>query len=161
MRYVATRLLVAALLNEKSTALAQRWLGGQPAGELAISDWVVNEFSAGLSMKLRTGGLEPPQRKDMSGILCVRRDSGSDSCEPVAVHDGELVHGLFPFLGGAYLVGEPVDQTAQRSGHRLAATADVSPQASSGPPPCEPRPGLPMGQGRPCWRRDEPLQSSP
>jgi hypothetical protein len=55
MRYVATGLLVAALLNEKSTTTAQRWLGGQPAGELAISDWVITEFSAALSMKLRIG----------------------------------------------------------------------------------------------------------
>jgi len=65
MRYVDTSLLVAALLNEKSTPLAQRWLGGQPAGELAISDWVVTEFSAALSMKLRTGDLEQPQRNEI------------------------------------------------------------------------------------------------
>lgn len=65
MRYVDTSLLVAALLNEKSTAMAQRWLGAQPAGELAISDWVVTEFSAALSMKLRTGELEPPQRNEV------------------------------------------------------------------------------------------------
>ena len=65
MRYVDTSLLVAALLNEKSTPLAQRWLGGQPAGELAISDWVVTEFSAALSMKLRTGDLEQPQRNEV------------------------------------------------------------------------------------------------
>ena len=65
MRYVDTSLLVAALLNEKSTAVAQRWLGGQPAGELAISDWVITEFSAALSMKLRTGELEPPQRNEV------------------------------------------------------------------------------------------------
>jgi uncharacterized protein len=65
MRYVDTSLLVAALLNEKSTALAQRWLGGQRAGELAISDWVTTEFSAALSMKARTGELEPPQRNEV------------------------------------------------------------------------------------------------
>ena len=65
MRYVDTSLLVAALLNEKSTPLAQRWLGGEPAGELAISDWVVTEFSAALSMKLRTGDLEQPQRNEV------------------------------------------------------------------------------------------------
>jgi predicted nucleic acid-binding protein len=65
MRYVDTSLLVAALLNEKSTAVAQRWLGDQPVGELAISDWVITEFSAALSMKLRTGELEPPQRNEV------------------------------------------------------------------------------------------------
>lgn len=65
MRYVDTSLLVAALLNERSTPSAQRWLGEQPAGELAISDWVITEFSAALSMKLRTGELEPPHRSEV------------------------------------------------------------------------------------------------
>ena len=65
MQYVDTSLLVAALLNEKGTAVAQRWLGDQPAGELAVSDWVITEFSAALSMKLRTGELEPPQRNEV------------------------------------------------------------------------------------------------
>jgi hypothetical protein len=65
MRYVDTSVLVAALLNEKNTATAQRWLGGQPAGDLAISDWVITEFSAALSMKLRTGELEPPHRNEV------------------------------------------------------------------------------------------------
>lgn len=35
----------------------------------------------------------------VSEILCVRRDSSRDPGEPVAIHDGELVHGLFPLLG--------------------------------------------------------------
>jgi predicted nucleic acid-binding protein len=65
MQYVDTSRLVAALLNEKSTAAAQRWLGGQPAGELAISDWVITEFSAAPSMKLCTGELEPLQRNEV------------------------------------------------------------------------------------------------
>lgn len=65
MRYVDTSLLVAALLNEKGTAAAQRWLGRQPAGELAVSDWVVTEFSAALSMKVRTGDLESAQRNEV------------------------------------------------------------------------------------------------
>lgn len=65
MRYVDTSLLVAALLNEKSTAATQRWLSEQPAGELAVSDWVATEFSAALSMKLRTGDLEPPHRSEV------------------------------------------------------------------------------------------------
>jgi len=65
MRYVDTSLLVAALLPERNTAAAQRWLGGQPAGDLAISDWVITEFSAALSMKLRTGELEQPHRNEV------------------------------------------------------------------------------------------------
>lgn len=65
MRYVDTSLLVAALLNETGTPAAQRWLSEQPAGELAISDWVITEFSAALSMKLRTGELQPRDRSEV------------------------------------------------------------------------------------------------
>jgi transposase InsO family protein len=36
--------------------------------------------------------------QDLSEILCVRRDSRRHTGEPVAVHDGELVHGRLPLL---------------------------------------------------------------
>jgi len=48
-----TSLLVAALTSEAMTRVAQRWLASQPAGSIAICDWVVTEFSAALSIKLR------------------------------------------------------------------------------------------------------------
>jgi predicted nucleic acid-binding protein len=86
MQYVDTSLLVAALLNERSTALAQRWLGAQPAGELVISDWVVTEFSAALSMKLRTGELEPPQRNEVLAFF-TRLTEASFNVLPVSRQD--------------------------------------------------------------------------
>lgn len=42
----------------------QTWLGEQPVDELAISEWVVTEFSAALSIKLRTGQLDTVTRAD-------------------------------------------------------------------------------------------------
>jgi len=54
IRYVDTSLLVAALTNEHRTAAAQVWLAKQRADTLAISDWVVTEFSSALSIKLRS-----------------------------------------------------------------------------------------------------------
>jgi predicted nucleic acid-binding protein len=42
----------------------QSWLGEQLADELAISEWVVTEFSAALSIKLRTGQLDTETRAD-------------------------------------------------------------------------------------------------
>jgi len=60
--YLDTSLLVAALTREPKTASVQAWLGNQPAGELAVSEWVVTEFSAALSIKLQTGQLEAGDR---------------------------------------------------------------------------------------------------
>ena len=54
MRYVDTSVLVAALTNEAETNRMQTWLAAQKAGNLAVSEWVATEFSAALSVKLRT-----------------------------------------------------------------------------------------------------------
>ena len=64
MLYLDTSLLVAALTNETETERMQRWLGRQAEDDLAISDWVVAEFSSALSIKLRAGHIEPAHRAD-------------------------------------------------------------------------------------------------
>ena len=55
MVYLDTSVLVAGLTNELQTPRIQAWLAGQSADSLAISDLVVTELSAALSIKLRTG----------------------------------------------------------------------------------------------------------
>lgn len=65
MFYVDTSVLVAALTRERRTSEMQNWLADQLPGELAISDWVITEFSSALSMKVRTGALETSQRADV------------------------------------------------------------------------------------------------
>jgi uncharacterized protein len=62
--YLDTSLLVAALTNETETRRMQAWLGEQKPSDLAISDWVITEFSAALSMKLRSGQIEAIHRAD-------------------------------------------------------------------------------------------------
>lgn len=62
MNYLDTSLLVAALTHEPRTDTIQQWLAAQPPEELAISDWVITEFSGALSLKLRTGQLNTQHR---------------------------------------------------------------------------------------------------
>ena len=62
--YLDTSLLVAALTREAGTARMQAWLGAQEPDSLAISEWVTTEFSAALSIKLRTGQIEAAHRAD-------------------------------------------------------------------------------------------------
>ena len=64
MLYLDTSLLVAALTNEAATRQIQRWLGKQKPDDLAISDWVAAEFSAALSIKLRTEAIEAAHRAE-------------------------------------------------------------------------------------------------
>jgi len=64
MYYVDTSLLVAALTNESQTEKVQNWLVARAPGELAISDWVITEFSAALSMKLRLQALRQEHRAE-------------------------------------------------------------------------------------------------
>ena len=60
--FVDTSVLVAALTHENSTSRAQLWLSQQSARQILISDWVVTEFSAALSVKLRMAEIDRESR---------------------------------------------------------------------------------------------------
>jgi uncharacterized protein len=66
MRYLDTSLLVAALTREDETERMQEWLAAADPNELAISDWVTTEFSAALSVKLRSSRISIDERADVS-----------------------------------------------------------------------------------------------
>ena len=69
IRYLDTSLLVAALTREAKTETIQVWLGKQKPDELAISEWVTAEFSAALSIKLRTAQIDTGHRADALALF--------------------------------------------------------------------------------------------
>lgn len=56
--YLDTSVLVAALTAETATPRIQQWLSDSVALDLAVSGWVVVEFSSALSLKMRDGRLD-------------------------------------------------------------------------------------------------------
>ena len=62
MFYLDTSLLVTALTLEPETDVIQRWLATQLPDETVISDWVMTEFSAALSIKIRSRQLDADGR---------------------------------------------------------------------------------------------------
>lgn len=62
MAYLDTSLVVAALTREARTAAVQAWLTSQAPEALAVSEWTLAEFSAALSMKVRTRQLDAISR---------------------------------------------------------------------------------------------------
>lgn len=64
MQYLDTSVLVACLTREPRTHGMQDWLAGQPTSELAISDWVITEFSGALSLKIRKNQLTTADRAE-------------------------------------------------------------------------------------------------
>lgn len=82
MLYLDTSVLVAALTREARTAEMQDWLADQRPTDLVISDWVVTEFSAALSIKVRTGQLDPGNRAE---VLAMFRSMAEVSLDVVAV----------------------------------------------------------------------------
>ena len=76
MRYLDTSVLVSAVTaNEAASERVRAWFDRQQAGDLVISEWVATEFSAALSIKLRTGALSLTQRAQALGIFGAMRDS--------------------------------------------------------------------------------------
>ena len=61
--YLDTSLLVAGLTAELETERVRAWLQQQSSDELLVSDWVIIEFSAALSMKLRMQKIDATQRQ--------------------------------------------------------------------------------------------------
>jgi uncharacterized protein len=67
--YLDTALLVAALTKERKTPGVQQWLREQPATTLVTSDWVITEFSAALSLKVRSRQITAANRADALAVF--------------------------------------------------------------------------------------------
>ncbi|MQT14348.1 type II toxin-antitoxin system VapC family toxin [Segnochrobactrum spirostomi] len=62
MLYLDTSLIVAGVVRETVTPLAQVWLQERSVEELLISEWTFTEMSSALAIKLRTGQINLDQR---------------------------------------------------------------------------------------------------
>jgi predicted nucleic acid-binding protein len=82
LMYIDTSILIAAMTNESRTAEMQEWLANQRSEDLVISDWVMTEFSAALSIKVRTNQIGAEHRAE---ALAVFRSMAEASLEVVAV----------------------------------------------------------------------------
>ncbi|MEO8926209.1 MAG: type II toxin-antitoxin system VapC family toxin [Caulobacteraceae bacterium] len=60
--YLDTSLLVAFLTNEASSESVEAWMQGCDGREFASSAWVATEFSAALSIKMRSGRIDAAAR---------------------------------------------------------------------------------------------------
>ncbi len=88
MQYLDTSVLVSALTaNEDASARVRAWFDRQGAGNLTISEWAVAEFSAALSLKLRTGALVETQR---ARALAIFGDMARESLLVLPVEAGHF-----------------------------------------------------------------------
>jgi hypothetical protein len=60
--YLDTSLLVSLITAERDGSRIDQWLRTQASDDLVISDWVIAEFSAALSRKLRLDELDLARR---------------------------------------------------------------------------------------------------
>jgi len=63
-RYLDTSLLVSSLTKETASEHARAWFARRDPGDLVISDWVVTEVSAALSVKSRMGTITAAERAE-------------------------------------------------------------------------------------------------
>jgi hypothetical protein len=81
MLYIDTSVLVAALTREAETPSMKAWLTAQAPGALASSAWVLTEFSAALSIKVRTGDLGTNHRANALAAFARLCDESLDMLE--------------------------------------------------------------------------------
>ncbi len=67
--YLDTSFLVRALTHEPGWEAPVAWLSRHPDASLIISDWVVTEFAAALSVKLRTAAIDEAVRAAIADQL--------------------------------------------------------------------------------------------
>ncbi|MHB8528350.1 MAG: type II toxin-antitoxin system VapC family toxin [Caulobacteraceae bacterium] len=69
MLYLDTSLLVSFLTNENHSETVRAWMARRETGELAVSAWVVVEFTSALSMKLRMGRIDADRRAQAMALF--------------------------------------------------------------------------------------------
>ena len=81
-RYLDTSLLVALITQETNSARLQPWFENHEPGVLHVSDWIVAEFSAALSVKVRVGNFTAEEQQQALAIFS-RLSKSAFVCLPV------------------------------------------------------------------------------
>lgn len=105
--YLDTSLLIAIFTHESASESARAWLGNRAGEQKAISWWVETEAAAALSIKVRSGQIDPTQRAMIAAGI---RQLVSSS---FTVHDVRRDH----FVAGSRLA--EVSRSALRAGDAL------------------------------------------
>lgn len=137
IQYLDTSVLVSALTKEVATTRVQTWLVDQDSANLAISDWVIAEFSAALSVKLRVGTIDANERsealaefREMSEsalrVLTVGRAQFHAAASlagqfALGLKAGDALHVAIAFDHGARLC--TLDRRLSKAAHSLGASA--------------------------------------
>jgi uncharacterized protein len=69
MIYIDTPVWVVSIVEEPKSDDVRSWLQQTDPEEIAVSDWVVTEFSSALSVKMRTGQIDAEQRAAALGAF--------------------------------------------------------------------------------------------
>ena len=136
MLYLDTSIVVAALTNEPRSAEIHEWLE-RTHDPLSVSHWVLTEFAAALSIKVRMGKLTEPDRTASSRrfdlllaetfeVMPVLAEDFRRAATFTARHDlglrgGDALHLAIAHAGGAELV--TLDKRLAQAGEALGVPA--------------------------------------
>jgi hypothetical protein len=123
MLYPDGSVLVAGLTRETDAGRIQSWLAAQEPEGLAISDWVVAQFSSALSLKLRAGHMEAAHRAEALAMF-VRNASQQERGNAARLDGRRIPRRLAPVAPGGRLGRRSAETPAKETLRILSINAE-------------------------------------